>query len=123
MPRHFELPHGQSRLLSRGTRAHPDLLVVGQTRETLSEHVRRPTGYVESARVDRFPLIIDRLGLIAPIEPFRTGNRFTTATVFGILAFEVLKIFEELLFSSADPLNHGVLFELIERIAIVILVG
>ena len=63
------------------------------------------------------------LGLIPPIEPFRTGNRFTTATVFGILAFEVLKIFEELLFSTADPFNHGVLVELFIRIAIVILVG
>ncbi|CAF3690473.1 unnamed protein product [Rotaria sordida] len=64
-----------------------------------------------------------RPGVIPPIEPFRTTNRFTTATVFGILSFEVLKIFEELLFSAGDPLNHGVLVELIERIAIVILVG
>jgi len=62
-------------------------------------------------------------GLIPPIEPFRTANRFTTATVFGILAFEVLKIFEELLFSAADPFNYGVLVELLLRIAIVILVG
>jgi hypothetical protein len=63
------------------------------------------------------------LGLIPPIEPFRTANRFTTAAVFGILAFEVLKIFEELLFSTGDPLNHGVLIELLERIAVVLLVG
>ena len=63
------------------------------------------------------------VGLIAPIEPFRTTNRFTTATVFGILAFEVLKIFEELLFSTGDPLNQGVLIEVLIRIAIVILVG
>ena len=64
-----------------------------------------------------------RSGLIPPIEPFRTGNRFATATVFGILAFEILKIFEELLFSAGAPMEHGVLVELIERIAIVILVG
>ncbi|CAF1180370.1 unnamed protein product [Rotaria sp. Silwood1] len=64
-----------------------------------------------------------RPGLIPPIEPFRTSNRFTTATIFGILSFEVLKIFEELLFRAADPFNHGVLVELIERIAIVVLVG
>ncbi len=61
--------------------------------------------------------------MIPPIEPFRTGNRFTTATVFGILAFEVLKIFEELLFSTGQPLEHGVLVELLQRIALVILVG
>ncbi|CAF3528746.1 unnamed protein product [Rotaria sp. Silwood1] len=64
-----------------------------------------------------------RPGLIPPIEPFRTSNRFTTATIFGILSFEVLKIFEELLFRAADPFNHGVLVEIIERIAIVVLVG
>lgn len=63
------------------------------------------------------------LGLITPIEPFRTANRFTTATVFGILAFEVLKIFEELLFSTADPFNRGILIELLERIAMVVMIG
>ncbi|UJR37331.1 hypothetical protein I4U23_030039 [Adineta vaga] len=64
-----------------------------------------------------------RPALITPIEPFRTGNRFTTATVFGILAFEVLKIFEDLLFRTGQPLHQGVLIELFERIALVILVG
>lgn len=63
------------------------------------------------------------IGLIPPIEPFHTGNRYTTATVFGILAFEVLKIFEELLFSTGQPLEHGVLVELLQRIALVIVVG
>jgi hypothetical protein len=61
--------------------------------------------------------------LIPPIEPFRTANRFTTATVFGILAFEVLKIFEGLLFNTGQPFQQGVLIELLERIALVILVG
>jgi hypothetical protein len=61
--------------------------------------------------------------LIPPIEPFHTGNRFTTATVFGILAFEVLKVFEELLFSTGQPLEHGVLIELLQRIALIIVVG
>ncbi|CAF1562766.1 unnamed protein product [Rotaria magnacalcarata] len=64
-----------------------------------------------------------RPGIIPPIEPFRTSNRFTTATVFGILAFEVLKIFEELLFTSMDAFTGDILFELIERIAVVVLVG
>ncbi|CAF0734551.1 unnamed protein product [Rotaria sordida] len=64
-----------------------------------------------------------RPGLLPPIEPFRTGNRFTTATVFGIIAYEVLKIFEELLFNAGQPAHQGVLVELLERIAVVILVG
>jgi len=61
--------------------------------------------------------------VIPPIEPFRTANRFTTATVFGILAFEVLKIFEELLFNAGKPLEHAILFELLKRIGLVIIVG
>lgn len=63
------------------------------------------------------------LGIIPPIEPFRTGNRFTSATVFGIIAFEVLKIFEELLFSTGEPMEHGVLVELFKKITLVILIG
>lgn len=62
-------------------------------------------------------------GIIPPIEPFRTGNRFTSATVFGIIAFEVLKIFEELLFSTGEPMEHGVLVELFKKITLVILIG
>ena len=79
---------------------------------------------VKSTRISfAFHMNFLSLGLIAPIEPFRTANRFTTATVFGILAFEVLKIFEELLFSTADPFNRGILIELLERIAMVVMIG
>ncbi len=63
------------------------------------------------------------IGLIAPIEPFRTENRFTTATVFGLLAFEILKVFNEFLFSTRDPLNHGILVELFEKLGLFILIG
>jgi hypothetical protein len=35
----------------------------------------------------------------------------------------VLKIFEELLFSATQPLKHGVLIELLQRIALVIIIG
>ncbi|CAF4048403.1 unnamed protein product, partial [Rotaria sordida] len=64
-----------------------------------------------------------RPGLLSPIEPFRIENRFTTATVFGIIAYGALKIFEELLFGLHKTFNHGVLFELIIRIAIIAVVG
>lgn len=80
-------------------------------------------GNIEMNYHENFTRLFLSLGLIAPIEPFRTANRFTTATVFGILAFEVLKIFEELLFSTADPFNRGILIELLERIAMVVLIG
>ena len=63
------------------------------------------------------------LGLVPPIEPFHTRNRFTTAAVFGILAFEVLKIFEQILLGSWESSNNGVLIEVIMRMAIVMITG
>jgi len=62
-------------------------------------------------------------GLPPPIEPFRTRNRCATATVFGILAFEVLKIFEALLFSLGHKSDSGVLYDLLARIATVVIIG
>jgi hypothetical protein len=63
------------------------------------------------------------LGLIPPIKPFHIGNRYPTATVFGIIAYEVLKIFEELVFGSGQVSSYGVLFELIMKIAIIFIAG
>ncbi|CAF4179026.1 unnamed protein product, partial [Adineta steineri] len=63
------------------------------------------------------------ISLISPIEPFRIENRFITTTVFGILTYEVLKIFEELLFRLDQTFIHGVLIELLVRIGTIILVG
>ena len=62
-------------------------------------------------------------GIIAPIEPFQTVNRFSTAAVFGILAYEVLNIFEEVFFGTGRQTQHGVLVELMMRIAMVVFVG
>ncbi|CAF2995113.1 unnamed protein product [Rotaria sp. Silwood2] len=64
-----------------------------------------------------------RPGLLSPIEPFSIENRFTTATVFGIIAYEVLKIFEGLLFSLNQTPKHGVLFELFTRILTIVVIG
>ncbi|CAF4174761.1 unnamed protein product, partial [Adineta steineri] len=63
------------------------------------------------------------ISLISPIEPFRIENRFVTATVFGILTYEVLKIFEELVFRLDQTFIHGVLIEVLARIGTIILVG
>ncbi len=62
-------------------------------------------------------------GLIRPFEPFSTTNRFTTATVFGILAFEIIKIFEEFIFRTGVASNRGVLTELLNSVAIVLFLG
>jgi len=73
--------------------------------------------------LSEFDLFVFVLGLIAPIEPFRVTNRFTTAAVFGLIAFEVLKTIEEPLFSTDDLLNRDILTILLERIALVLLIG
>ncbi|CAF4774680.1 unnamed protein product, partial [Rotaria sp. Silwood1] len=57
-----------------------------------------------------------RRGLLTPIKPFHTENRFTTAAVFGIIFYAIVKIFEELFFGSYELLNRGVLIELIIRL-------
>ncbi len=61
--------------------------------------------------------------MLPPIEPFRTNNRLATAIVFGILAFEVLKIFEQLLFSLSHTGKIGVLKELLIRLTTIVFVG
>ncbi|CAF3086805.1 unnamed protein product, partial [Rotaria sp. Silwood2] len=61
--------------------------------------------------------------LLSPIKPFYIENRFITATVFGIIFYAIVKIFEELFFGSYELLNRGVLIKLIIRIATSIIVG
>ncbi|CAF1043599.1 unnamed protein product [Adineta steineri] len=61
------------------------------------------------------------LRLISPIEPFRIENRFTTATVFGLLAFELLQKFEGLLFNGMNLLNDGILTALLEIVTIALI--
>lgn len=63
------------------------------------------------------------LDSLAPMKPFSTKNRFITATIFGVITYDVLKIFEESLFGSYQTMSHGVLIELVMRIAIIMIVG
>jgi hypothetical protein len=68
-------------------------------------------------------ILMEFLGLISPIEPFSTINRFITAAIFGIFALEILKHFEELLFNIGKSTNSGILIELLERIGLIVLIG
>ena len=61
--------------------------------------------------------------LLSPFQPFRRSNRFTTAAVFGIIAYKLLKITEELLFSATNPLSRGAFYELIDKIGLIFLIG
>jgi hypothetical protein len=60
------------------------------------------------------------LGLLPPIEPFGTTNRFTTAAVFGIIAFEILNMFDKLFFTL---LNHGIIVGAIQGACVILFVG
>ncbi|CAF4947868.1 unnamed protein product, partial [Rotaria magnacalcarata] len=61
--------------------------------------------------------------LLSPIEPFSIGNRITTAIVFGIIAYQLLKIFETLLFGLEQNFDNGVLVELFQRYALIFMTG
>jgi hypothetical protein len=63
------------------------------------------------------------LGLLIPFNPFLIQHRLSIAAVFGILTYEVSKIFEGLLFSLGQKLDDGILNELFSRIATIFLVG
>lgn len=58
-----------------------------------------------------------------PIKPFSIKNRPITSMIFGILAFEILKIFERFFLRSDNTANSGVLVEFLTRIGIVVLIG
>ncbi|CAF3929328.1 unnamed protein product, partial [Rotaria magnacalcarata] len=63
-----------------------------------------------------------RPSIIPPIQPFHTVNRFTTAAVFSLLTFEILKLFEEL-FGSIALSRDGVISFFLEYSAVFFLLG
>ncbi|CAF4805664.1 unnamed protein product, partial [Rotaria socialis] len=64
-----------------------------------------------------------RPGLLSPIAPFSIENRITSATVFGIIVYQLLKIFEGLLFDLEHNFDNGVLMELLQRCALIFMIG
>ena len=63
------------------------------------------------------------LGLLSPVDPFRMTNRFSSAIVFAIIIFEILDIFEGLIFRTTSSLNRGILIELLDSFLLIFLVG
>ena len=50
-------------------------------------------------------------------------NRLGTAMTFGILASEVFKMLEEVVFNFDQPSDYGVLSNLLIKVGIIILIG
>ncbi len=64
-----------------------------------------------------------KVALLSPFEPFHMANRFATANIFGILAFEALQVFDKLLFNSTEQPNQGVLSEILQHFGRVLIIG
>lgn len=60
--------------------------------------------------------------MLPPIQPFHSANRFITSMAFGVIVYQVLKIFEELIFSGQNS-NDGIIVDLIKRIVTIVVAG
>lgn len=57
------------------------------------------------------------------VNPFQKSNRFYTILVFAIISNQLITLLYEILFSSSLSSNHGILFDLIRRLGLIILYG
>ncbi len=56
------------------------------------------------------------LEFLIPFKPFELVNRYETAAVFGVVVFEILTIFINILFDSTEIVGPGVLTKPIQRL-------
>ena len=57
------------------------------------------------------------------VNPFQKSNRFYTVLVFAIISNQLITLLYEILFSSSLSSHHGILFDLIRRLGLIILYG
>lgn len=57
------------------------------------------------------------------VNPFQKSNRFYTLIVFAIISNQLISLLYEILFSSSVSFQHGILFDLIRRLGLIILYG
>ncbi len=63
------------------------------------------------------------LGIFLPIDLYHKRNRRETAAVFGILTFEILKVFDDVLLAISEASGDGVLVIFLKRIVVVFLIA
>ncbi|KAL7667860.1 hypothetical protein ACOME3_008589 [Neoechinorhynchus agilis] len=56
-------------------------------------------------------------------NPFSKVNRFESASVFGILAVEVVHIFDEFVFNTTNYVSYGPLLDLFKQTGLVVMIG
>ncbi len=57
------------------------------------------------------------------VNPFQKSNRFYTIVVFAIISNQLITLLYEILFTSSISSHHGILFDLIRRLGLIILYG
>jgi hypothetical protein len=57
------------------------------------------------------------------VNPFQKSNRFYTIIVFAIISNQLITLLYEILFSSNLNYHHGILYDLIRRLGLIILYG
>jgi len=62
------------------------------------------------------------LGVLS-FDPGQIENRYEMAAIFGILTFEILKVFDEILLAVSGASIDGVLIKFGKRIVVVVIVG
>lgn len=68
----------------------------------------------KKTRTFSFPIIVN---------PFQKSNRFYTIIVFAIISNQLITLLYEILFSSGINFQHGILYDLIRRLGLIILYG
>lgn len=57
------------------------------------------------------------------VNPFQKSNRFYTIIVFAIISNQLITLLYEILFSSNFNFHHGILYDLVRRLGLIILYG
>ncbi|CAF4408827.1 unnamed protein product, partial [Adineta steineri] len=57
------------------------------------------------------------------VNPFQKSNRFHTIIVFAIISNQLITLLYEILFSSNFNFHHGILYDLVRRLGLIILYG
>ncbi|CAF1100091.1 unnamed protein product [Adineta ricciae] len=73
--------------------------------------------------LDRKKSFCQNLSFPIIVNPFQKANRFHTVIVFAIISNQLITLLYEILFSSSLNLHHGILFDLVRRLGLIILYG
>ena len=77
----------------------------------------------QTINMDKKKSFLRNLSFPVIVNPFQKSNRFHTVIVFAIISNQLMTLLYEILFSSNFNFQHGILFDLIRRLGLIILYG